>query len=175
MDFFEFLFGKKEDKNVSSQSSSSVNNCKSESTIKSVLQSEAPSMDPIEQYVKESVTDLKKHMPLNTKDLEAEAIYLAAYLYLKGSYQIDFELDYFSEGLIDKIPSRNFNVADKVFSYMVKYGEGHYGVEERRGPQGQEGCHRSRRLRHARPVPEDLYRCWSGPQQRHSAPERQLR
>ena len=48
MDFFEFLFGKKEDKNVSSQSSSSVNNCKSESTIKSVLQSEAPSMDPIE-------------------------------------------------------------------------------------------------------------------------------
>lgn len=28
MDFFEFLFGKKEDKNVSSQSSSSVNNCK---------------------------------------------------------------------------------------------------------------------------------------------------
>ena len=51
MDFFEFLFGKKEDKNVSSQSSSSVNNCKSESTIKSVLQSEAPSMDPIEQYV----------------------------------------------------------------------------------------------------------------------------
>ena len=70
-------------------------------------------------------------MPLNTKDLEAEAIYLAAYLYLKGSYQIDFELDYFSEGLIDKIPSRNFNVADKVFSYMVKYGEGHYGVEER--------------------------------------------
>ena len=40
MDFFEFLFGKKEDKNVSSQSSSSVNNCKSESTIKSVLQSE---------------------------------------------------------------------------------------------------------------------------------------
>ena len=66
MDFFEFLFGKKEDKNVSSQSSSSVNNCKSESTIKSVLQSEAPSMDPIEQYLKESVTDLKKHMPLNT-------------------------------------------------------------------------------------------------------------
>ena len=101
MDFFEFLFGKKEDKNVSSQSSSSVNNCKSESTIKSVLQSEAPSMDPIEQYVKESVTDLKKHMPLNTKDLEAEAIYLAAYLYLKGSYQIDFELDYFSEGFRD--------------------------------------------------------------------------
>lgn len=47
MDFFEFLFGKKEDKNVSSQSSSSVNNCKSESTIKSVLQSEAPSMDQI--------------------------------------------------------------------------------------------------------------------------------
>lgn len=69
MDFFEFLFGKKEDKNVSSQSSSSVNNCKSESTIKSVLQSETPSMDLIEQYVKESVTDLKKHMPLNTKDL----------------------------------------------------------------------------------------------------------
>lgn len=68
MDFFEFLFGKKEDKNVNSQSSSSsnANNRKSESTAKSVPQSEAPSMDPIEQYVKESVTDLKKHLSLNT-------------------------------------------------------------------------------------------------------------
>ena len=117
--------------NSQSSSSSNANNRESESTAKSVPQSEAPSMDTIEQYVKESVTDLKKHLSLNTKELEAEAIYLAAYLYMKGSYQIDFELDYLSEGLIAKIPSRNFSVADKVFSYMIKYGEGHYGVEER--------------------------------------------
>lgn len=87
-------------------------------------------MDPVEQYVKESVADLKKHQELSTKALEAEAIYLAAFLYLKDTYQIDFELDYLSDGLLDKIRSGNFNVADKVFSYMIKYGEGFYGQEE---------------------------------------------
>lgn len=50
---------------------------------------------------------------------------------MKDSYQIDFKLDYISEGLLDKIPSKNYSVADKVFSYMVKYGEGNYGIEER--------------------------------------------
>ena len=60
-----------------------------------------------------------------------QAIYLAAFLYLKDSFQIDFDLDYFSDGLLDEIPSGNFPVADKVFSYMMKYGEGHYGAEER--------------------------------------------
>lgn len=49
---------------------------------------------------------------------------------MKGSYQIDFELDYFSEGLLDNIPSGDYAVADKVFSYMMKYGEGYYGSEE---------------------------------------------
>lgn len=132
MDFFEFLFGKKEDKNVKTRSSSNVNNCKPESEVKkTVQQSLTHSIDPVEQYVKESVADLKRHTTLNTKELEAEAIYLAAFLYMKGTYQIDFELDYFSDGLLDKISSRNFIVADKVFSYMVKYGEGHYGAEER--------------------------------------------
>ena len=127
MDFFDFLFGKKKDENAEKQTSSNVTSEK----CKPVANTVHPSMDPVEQYVKESVENLKQHTTLNTKELEAEAIYLAAFLYMKGSYQIDFELDYFSDGLIDKIPSRNFNVADKVFSYMVKYGEGHYGTEER--------------------------------------------
>lgn len=130
MDFFDFLFGKKKDEDGELQSSSAVNS-KSESVAKSSAQPVASSMDPIEQYVKESVTNLKQHLSLNTKALEAEAIYLAAFLYMKGTYQIDFELDYISNGLLDKIPSGNFSVADKVFSYMVKYGESHYGAEER--------------------------------------------
>lgn len=130
MDFFDFLFGKKKDEDRELQSSSAANS-KSESVAKSFAQPMASSMDPVEQYVKESVENLKQHMALNTKALEAEAIYLAAFLYMKGSYQIDFELDYLSKWLLDKIPSRNFSVADKVFSYMVKYGEGYYGAEER--------------------------------------------
>lgn len=129
MDFFDFLFGKKKEENKDA-SSSSTNNNKSESDAKASTQPIVSSIDPVEQYVKESVADLKRHMALNTKELEAEAIYLAAFLYMKGTYQIDFELDYLSHGLLDRIPSRNFSVADKVFSYMVKYGEGHYGAEE---------------------------------------------
>lgn len=131
MDFFDFLFGKKKDENAEKQSSSNATNGTSESVAKLAQQSISHSMDPVEQYVKESVANLKQHTALNTKELEAEAIYLAAFLYMKGTYQIDFELDFFSDGLLDRIPSRNFNVADKVFSYMVKYGEGHYGIEER--------------------------------------------
>ena len=90
MDFFDFLFGKKKDEDGELQSSSAANS-KSESVAKSSAQPVASSMDPVEQYVKESVTNLKLHMSLNTKALEAEAIYLAAFLYMKGTYQIDFE------------------------------------------------------------------------------------
>lgn len=124
MDFFDFLFGKK-DVEKNNTSSSAMDNKSSQSTTTTTT-----SMDPVELFVKESVADLKRHTSLNTKNLEAEAIYLAAFLYMKGSYQIDFELDYISNSLLDKIPSRNFSIADKVFSYMIKYGEGHYGKEE---------------------------------------------
>lgn len=129
MDFFDFLFGKKKGENKNVSLSSTENN--KLDVAKASTQPNGSSMDPVEQYVKESVADLKRHMALNTKELEAEAIYLAAFLYMKGTYQIDFELDYLSHGLLDRISSRNFSVADKVFSYMVKYGEGHYGAEER--------------------------------------------
>lgn len=124
MDFFDFLFGKKKEVKVEKSASSSVNDGKSKTANASTLHLDNNSIDPVEQYVKESVADLKKYTSLNTKDLEAEAIYLAAFLYMKGTYQIDFELDYFSNGLLNKIPSRNYSIADKVFSYMVKYGEG---------------------------------------------------
>lgn len=130
MDFFEFLFGnKKDDDNASSSlrddgAGSSISEKRPQGSFS------GSSMDPVEQYVKESVADLKKHQELSTKALEAEAIYLAAFLYLKDTYQIDFELDYLSDGLLDKIRSGNFNVADKIFSYMIKYGEGFYGQEE---------------------------------------------
>ena len=140
MDFFDFIFGKKEDKNPKEQVSSKnekVNENKHFTPVETSRQANDVStrpansgISPIEQYVKESVADLKKHTELSTKDLEAEAIYLAAFLYMKGSYQIDFELDYFSEGLLDNIPSGDYAVADKVFSYMMKYGEGDYGSEE---------------------------------------------
>ena len=120
MDFFDFLFGENQEDNPS-KVSSSINN---QSSMNSTN-------DLVEQFVRESVSDLKKHTVLDTKALEAEAIYLAAFLYLKGTYQIDFELDYLSEGLVNRIPSKDFSIADKVFSYMIKYGEGFYGKEER--------------------------------------------
>ena len=129
MDFFDFLFGKKKEKDNSP--TTSLKKETSSEVSKSARRSVEPAIEPVEQYVKESVNDLKKHISLDTKSLEAEAIYLAAFLYMKGSYQIDFNLDYLSSGLLDKIPSNNFTAADKVFSYMVKYGEGHYGAEER--------------------------------------------
>ena len=140
MDFFDFIFGKKEDKNPKEQVSSKNEKVTENKPFPPVEPSRQANdvstrpansgISPIEQYVKESVADLKKHTELSTKDLEAEAIYLAAFLYMKGSYQIDFELDYFSEGLLDNIPSGDYAVADKVFSYMMKYGEGYYGSEE---------------------------------------------
>lgn len=145
MDFFDFLFRKKEGKSPNkgqepsnNKTSENVNENKPFAPVQPSQQSNTVStkpvnsgISPVEQYVKESVADLKKHTELSTKALEAEAIYLAAFLYLKDSFQIDFDLDYFSNGLLYEIPSGNFPVADKVFSYMMKYGEGHYGAEER--------------------------------------------
>lgn len=88
-------------------------------------------MDPIEQLVKESVDNLKKHnQNLDKKALETEAIYLAAFVYLRGSEKIDFDVDYFSNGLLEKIDSENFHIADKVFNYMIKYGSGIYTTNE---------------------------------------------
>lgn len=87
-------------------------------------------MNPVEQLVMESVLDLEKHQLIDTKSLEAEAIYLAAFIYLRGSSQIDFEVDYLPKGLLDKIESGNLAVADKVFEYMIKYGKGYYQQEE---------------------------------------------
>lgn len=86
--------------------------------------------DPVEQLVVESIADLEKHLPLTTKNLEAEAIYLAAFVYLKDSSEIDFPVNYFSDGLLDRIKSGNFYVADRVFEYMVKHGKGNYGRSE---------------------------------------------
>lgn len=86
--------------------------------------------DPVEQMVVESVADLEKRLPLTTKNLEAEAIYLAAFIYLKDSNEIDFSLNYFSNGLLDRIKSGNFSVADRVFGYMVKHGKDNYGQSE---------------------------------------------
>ena len=87
--------------------------------------------DPVEQIVIESLTDLeKKNENLTTESLEAEAIYLAAYIYLKDNYQIDFELDYLSDNLVDRIESENYQIADGVFRYMIKHGKGLYGKSE---------------------------------------------
>lgn len=131
MDFFDYLFGKREDKSLNNENLSSNNKISERVKESKPVPPVRPSVfDPIEQYVKESVADLKKHTALSTNNLEPEAIYLASYLYLKGTYQIDFELDYFSGNLLDKIPSADYSVADKVFSYMIKYGEGYYGTEE---------------------------------------------
>lgn len=97
MDFFDFLFGKKEEEQPKQKPSSPTGQAQRVSQPKT-----SPSIDPVEQFVKESVSDLKKHATLDTKGLEAEAIYLAAFLYMKDSYQIDFELDFISSGLLEQ-------------------------------------------------------------------------
>jgi hypothetical protein len=58
--------------------------------------------------------------------LEAEAINLASYIFLREGGKIQFELDFLTKGLIEKIPSGDYAVSDKVFPLMVKYGDGLY-------------------------------------------------
>ena len=104
MGFFDFLFGKSKDES-------------------STLQT----LSPIEQVVKESVEHLKKCLAsLTSEKLEVEAINLASYIFLRKSGKIDFELDFLTKGLMEKIPAGDYNVSDKVFPLMVKYGEGKY-------------------------------------------------
>ena len=104
MGFFDFLFGK------------SKKEC-------STLQS----LSPIEQVVKESVEHLKKSLgTLTSEKLEAEAINLASYIFLRKSGKIQFELDFLTKGIMEKVPSGDYAVSDKVFPLMVKYGEGLY-------------------------------------------------
>ena len=104
MGFFDFLFGKSK---------------KESSTLQS--------LSPIEQVVKESVEHLKKCLgTLTSEKLEAEAINLASYLFLRKSGKIQFELDFLTKGIMEKVPSDDYAVSDKVFPLMVKYGEGLY-------------------------------------------------
>lgn len=101
MKFFDFLFNKSNDENAV------VN-----------------TLSPIEQVVKESVEHLKKCSgTLTSEKLDAEAINLASYIFLRGSDKVQFDLDFLTKGLIDKIPSGDYTYADKVFPFMVKYGE----------------------------------------------------
>ena len=104
MGFFDFLFGKSK---------------KESSTLQS--------LSPIEQVVKESVEHLKKCLgTLTSEKLEAEAINLASYIFLRKSGKIHFELDFLTKGIMEKVPSGDYAVSDKVFQLMVKYGEGLY-------------------------------------------------
>ena len=98
MGFFDSLFGRAKDEPIQGVSS-------------------------IDQVVKESVEHLEKCIGKVTQEkLEAEAINLASYIYLRKGGKIDFDLDYLTKGLMDKIPSGDFNVADQVFPLMIKYG-----------------------------------------------------
>ena len=72
MGFFDFLFGKSKDENATLQT-----------------------LSPIEQVVKESVEHLKKCLgSLTSEKLEAEAINLASFIFLRKGGKIDFELDF---------------------------------------------------------------------------------
>lgn len=106
MDFFNFISKKKKDKKEKTASYPNATGNSPKSVTRPTQQPYVTPIDPVEQYVKESIANLKQYTTLNTKELEAEAIYLAAFLYMKGSSQINFELDYFSDGLLDKIPSK---------------------------------------------------------------------
>lgn len=98
MGFFDFLFRKAKDEPLQGVSS-------------------------IDQVVKESIEHLEKCIgKITLEKLDAEAINLASYIYLRKGGKIDFELDYLTKGLMDKIPSGDFKVADQVFPLMIKYG-----------------------------------------------------
>ena len=104
MSFFEFLFNKSNDESTAVQT-----------------------LSPIEQVVKESVEHLRKCLGILTSEkLEAEAINLASYIFLRKSGKIQFGLDFLTKGIMDKIPSGDYAVSDKVFPLMVKYGDGLY-------------------------------------------------
>lgn len=104
MGFFDFLFNKSNDEGA-------------------VIQP----LSPIEQVVKESVELLKKCLgSLTSEKLEAEAINLGSYIFMRKGGKIDFELDFLTKDLIEKVPSGDYAVADKVFPLMIKYGEGLY-------------------------------------------------
>jgi hypothetical protein len=104
MGFFDFLFGKSKDESSTFQA-----------------------LSPVEQVVKESVEHLKKCIgTLSSEKLEAEAINLASYIFLRKSGKISFELDFLTKGLIEMVPSGDYTTSDKVFPFMVKYGEGLY-------------------------------------------------
>lgn len=104
MGFFDFLFNK-------SNGESAV----------------VQTLSPIEQVVKESVEHLKKCLgTLTSEKLEAEAINLASYIFLRESGKVEFDLDFLTKGIIDNIPSGDYTVADKVFPMVVKYSEGLY-------------------------------------------------
>ena len=84
MGFFDFLFGKSKKDTSTSQS-----------------------LSPIEQVVKESVEHLKKCIgTLTSEKLEAEAINLASYIFLRKSGKIHFELDFLTKGIMEKVISR---------------------------------------------------------------------
>ena len=118
MDIYDLIFGNKNSSNEEQHIYSNV-----------YLQMNQAD-DPVEQIVVKSVADLEKNNPnLDTKALEAEAIYLAALIYMKDNYQIDFDIEYLSE-LLDKVRGEDFQTADRVFSYMVKHGRGLYSQSE---------------------------------------------
>lgn len=105
MGFFDFLFNKSNDESA---------------VVEQTL-------SPIEQVVKESVEYLKKCLgTLTSEKLEAEAINLASYIFLRKNGKIKFELDFLTKGIMEKVPSGDYAVADKVFPLTVKYGEGLY-------------------------------------------------
>jgi len=88
-------------------------------------------VEAVEKCVIESLAHLKSITPLNRNNVAAEANYLAAYLYLRNSDGIDFNLDYLSDGLLDLIPAGDFEISDHVFLYMELYGEGYFTMKDR--------------------------------------------
>jgi len=87
--------------------------------------------NPIEQLVIESVENLKKHNPnFSVFDLEAEAIYLASFVFLKEDCLNSFELSYISNDLLNEIRSGDYNISDKVFIYMSTNYPNDYGQAE---------------------------------------------
>lgn len=112
MVFFDFLFGKKqsEEQNV----------------VQSATKQSSVGISPIEEIVIACIKDMKLRGQFSSLNLEAEAINLATFIFMRENKSIDFHLDFLPKGLIEKTSPNDYIESDKVFSFFVKHSAGQY-------------------------------------------------
>ena len=73
---------------------------------------------------------LQNNANLTSIDLEAEIINIASYIYLKGSSEIDFSLNYINKNNIDSLHNQDFDIVDEIIDTAAILFKNHYGYVE---------------------------------------------